>query len=63
MLAAMAPITPDLMRRMAALAGFAWSDDDVQAIAPLLERSLAAVQKLESLPLHDVEPDSGLRPA
>ena len=56
MLARMAAITTDLMRRMAKLAGYSWTDEELRAIAPLVERSLARVDELESLPLREVEP-------
>ncbi len=56
MLARVPAITTDLMRRMAELAGYAWTDEELQAIALLVERSLARVNGLESLPLRDVEP-------
>ena len=56
MLARVPAITTDLMRRMAELAGYAWTDEELQAIASLVERSLARVNGLESLPLRDVEP-------
>ncbi len=44
------------LRSIAALAGYAWTDEELRAIAPLVERSLALVERLESLPLRDVEP-------
>ncbi len=56
MLPRMAELTPGLMRRMAALAGYDWTEEELNALAPLVERSLALVDKLESLPLQDVEP-------
>ena len=56
MLARVPAITTDLMRRMAELAGYSWTDEELQAVAPLVERSLARVDGLESLPLRDVEP-------
>ncbi len=56
MLARVPAITADLMRRMAELAGYSWTDEELQAIALLVERSLARVDGLESLPLRDVEP-------
>ena len=48
----------DVMRRMAALAGYAWTDAELQAMAPLVARSLALFQKLESVQLGDLEPTS-----
>ena len=56
MLARMAGLTPGLMQRMAALAGYDWTEEELLALAPLVERSLALVNKLESLPLRAVEP-------
>ena len=56
MLARVPAITADLMRRMAELAGYSWTDEELQAIAQFVERSLARVDGLESLPLRDVEP-------
>ena len=56
MLARVPAITADLMRRMAELAGYSWTDEELQAIALLVERSLARVDGLESLPLRDIEP-------
>ena len=56
MLARVPAITADLMRRMAELAGYSWTDEELQAIALLVERSLARVDRLESLPLRDIEP-------
>ncbi len=44
------------LKGVAALAGYAWTDDELRAIAPLLERSLALIDRLGSLPLRDVEP-------
>lgn len=56
MLANVPAITADLMRQMAELAGYSVTAEELQAIAKLVERSLARVDALESLPLRDVEP-------
>ena len=63
MLARVPAITTDLMRRMAELAGYSWTDEELQAIALLVERSLARVDGLASLPLRDVEPGVHFRMA
>ena len=63
MLARLPAITTDLMRRMAELAGYSWTDEELQAIALLVERSLARVDGLASLPLRDVEPGVHFRMA
>lgn len=56
MLPRMAAPTVEELRGMAALAGFAWSDEDLRALAPLVERQVASLEKLTALPLHGVEP-------
>jgi hypothetical protein len=49
-------VSIEALKSVAALAGYAWTDDELRAIAPLVERSLALIDRLESLPLRDVEP-------
>jgi len=56
MLPGMAELNPGLMRRIAALAGYDWTEEELRALAPVVERSLALLERLESLPLRDVEP-------
>lgn len=56
MLPRMAGPTVEELRGMAALAGFAWSDEELRALAPLVERQVASVEKLTALPLQGVEP-------
>ncbi len=51
----MEPLTLDLMSRIAALAGFSWTDEELQAIAPQLDRSLEALRTLDALPLQDTD--------
>jgi hypothetical protein len=51
----MEPLSLDDMRRIAARAGFAWTDEELQAIAPQVERSLAALRGLDTLPLRDTD--------
>jgi hypothetical protein len=50
-----------VMRRMAALAGFAWTDEELEAVRPTVERSLAVIEKLESVPLSETEPTTQFR--
>ena len=54
-------ITIDLLRRMAALGGYTWNDEELEAIRPAVDRALTLVEKLESLPLRDVEPSAQYR--
>lgn len=50
------PIDLDTLRRSARLAGFDWSDAELEAIRPLVEASRRLLEGLDSLPLQDVEP-------
>lgn len=50
------PIDLDTLRRTARLAGFDWSDAELEAIQPLVEASRRLLEGLDSLPLQDVEP-------
>ena len=56
MLAGMASIDLETLRRMARLAGFAWSDAELEAVRPTLERTIEMLRQLESLPLAGIEP-------
>ena len=47
---------PDLLRRIAALAGQSWTAEDVAAMAPLVTRTLRLLARLDSMSLGDVEP-------
>jgi Asp-tRNA(Asn)/Glu-tRNA(Gln) amidotransferase C subunit len=49
------------MQRMAAVAGFAWSDAELEAIRPAVERLLEALARLEHVPLGAVEPTTQYR--
>jgi hypothetical protein len=51
----MEPLTLELMSKIAALAGYAWTEEELRAIAPQVERSLEALRKLDSLPLQDTD--------
>jgi len=46
----------DSMRTTARLAGFDWSGAELEAIRPVLERTLALLAQLEALHLGDLEP-------
>jgi Asp-tRNA(Asn)/Glu-tRNA(Gln) amidotransferase C subunit len=58
----MAHLTLELMGRIAALAGFAWTDEELRAVAPQVERSLDALHTLDELPLQDAEPSTVFHP-
>lgn len=51
----------DTMRRAARLAGFDWSDAELEAIRPMVEASLRALARLESAELDEVEPTTQYR--
>jgi Asp-tRNA(Asn)/Glu-tRNA(Gln) amidotransferase C subunit len=61
MLARMEPIDLETLRRMARLAGFAWSDAELEAVRPTLERTFDMLRQLDSLPLAGVEPTTHYR--
>lgn len=44
------------LRRMAALLGYDWADEEIEALLPQVEKSLEMVERLDALPLHNVEP-------
>ncbi len=52
----MEPVTPKALKRMAALLGYDWTDEEIDRLFPLAEKSLALVDKLDALPLRDIEP-------
>lgn len=54
----MEPVTIDLMKRLAARAGYAWSDEELETLRPQVERSLAELEKLNTLALRDVDPST-----
>jgi hypothetical protein len=54
-------VTLDAMRSAMRLAGFAWSDAELDALRPGLERALASLDELERLPLGDTEPTTQYR--
>jgi Asp-tRNA(Asn)/Glu-tRNA(Gln) amidotransferase C subunit len=49
------------LKRTAALAGFAWTDAELEAIRPAVQRLLESLAALERLPLGSVEPTTQYR--
>ena len=49
-------VTAKTLRRMAALLGYDWVDEELEVLLPQVERSLEMVERLDALPLRDVEP-------
>jgi Asp-tRNA(Asn)/Glu-tRNA(Gln) amidotransferase C subunit len=54
-------INLDTLRGIARLGGFPWTDAELEAIRPTLERTLDMLARLETLPLGDVEPATQYR--
>ena len=44
------------LRRMAALLGYDWPDEELEALLPQVEKGLEMVERLDALALRDVEP-------
>jgi hypothetical protein len=55
------PLDLDSLRRFTRLAGFDWSDADLETIRPMVEASLRLLATLETLPLDGVEPTTQYR--
>jgi len=54
-------ISVEMLKRTAALAGFDWSEAELEPIRPAVERLLEALARLEQVPLGDVEPTTQYR--
>lgn len=50
------PIDLDTLRRGAQLAGFAWTDAELEEIRPQVEAALRLLRALEAVPVGDTEP-------
>jgi Asp-tRNA(Asn)/Glu-tRNA(Gln) amidotransferase C subunit len=57
----MTTISMDTLRRIAELAGFAWTDAELEALRPGVERALESLERLERLPLGEAEPTTQYR--
>jgi hypothetical protein len=55
------PLDLESLRRSARLAGFDWTDAELQAIRPMVEASLRLLASLETLALDAVEPTTQYR--
>ena len=44
------------LKRLVWLEGYDWTDEDLERLLPQLEKSLELVERLDTLPLRDVEP-------
>ena len=55
------PIDLETLRRGARLAGFTWSDAELEEIRPQVETTLRLMRALEAAPVGDVEPTTHYR--
>ena len=55
------PIDLDTLKRTARLAGFEWTDEELERIRPMVQASLRLLASLETLPLDAVEPTTQYR--
>lgn len=55
------PVDLSALRASARLAGFEWTDAELEAIRPMVEASLRLLAGLEELPLDEVEPTTQYR--
>jgi Asp-tRNA(Asn)/Glu-tRNA(Gln) amidotransferase C subunit len=54
-------ISVESLRRTAAFGGFVWTDAELEAIRPAVQRLLESLELLERLPTGDVEPTTQYR--
>jgi Asp-tRNA(Asn)/Glu-tRNA(Gln) amidotransferase C subunit len=54
-------ISVESLRRTAALGGFAWTDAELEAIRPAVQRLLESLEQMEQLPLGALEPTTQYR--
>ena len=52
----MEPVTVEALKQMAALQGYAWSDEELERLRLQVERGLAVVEKLPALLPQGLEP-------
>lgn len=55
------PIDLDTLRHGARLAGFAWTDAELEELRPLVEATLRLLRALDAVPLGDAEPTTQYR--
>jgi Asp-tRNA(Asn)/Glu-tRNA(Gln) amidotransferase C subunit len=54
-------ISVESLKRTAALGGFVWTDAELEPIRSAVERLLEGLQRLEQLPIGDIEPTTQYR--
>lgn len=54
-------ISVDSLRRTAALGGFTWTDAELEAIRPAVQRLLESLEQLEQTPIGEIEPTTQYR--
>jgi len=54
-------IDVEIVRRMAALGGFVWTDAELESLRPAVERLLEMLERLEAVPIGELEPTTQYR--
>jgi len=54
-------IDVETLRRMAALGGFAWTGAELESLRPAVERLLEMLERLEVVPIGELEPTTQYR--
>ncbi len=49
-------VTPKALKRVAPLLGYEWADEEIERLYPLAEGGLESVNRLDVLPLRNMEP-------
>jgi hypothetical protein len=57
----MTPLTVDAIRALARLSGFDWTDDEIEAIRPAAQASVAVLERLRALDLGAADPTTQFR--
>jgi Asp-tRNA(Asn)/Glu-tRNA(Gln) amidotransferase C subunit len=51
----------ETLRRAARVAGFAWTDEELEALRPAVEASMRLLATLDAVPLDGIEPTTQYR--
>ena len=61
MLPRMTSVTISSMREIARAHGFSWSDTELEALRPIVERTLTLLERLETIPPPGADPTTQFR--
>ncbi len=54
-------IDVETLRRLAAFGGFAWTDAELESLRPTVEHLLEMLERLEAVPIGELEPTTQYR--